>query len=213
MKALLLLLSLAMPLLSNAQTKAEPPGDSAAYAATVKNLEAGQVDIDYRAFRESYLESPEYTAAISQTGKQNDRRRELRATMYAGKNAKVIKVAKKILQNDYTDMSTHKALQQTYKAQGDSAEYHKHHAIEFGLLRSIINSGDGKSCATGWHVVQIEEEYFILSMLGAQLKQQSLTLGPPHCDRMLVETDEGEAVYYFEINKVIEMEMKMFKQR
>ncbi len=119
-----------------------------------------------------------------------------------------------MLSIDYTSMFAHKYLQQTYKILGDSINRNKYHDIEFGLLFSITKSGDGKTCETGWHVTQVEEEYFILNMIGADLQSQSLiSSGKNTCDKMVVKTEEGENMtYYFEVNKVIEMERKLFEK-
>ena len=104
---------------------------------------------------------------------------------------------------DYTSMFAHKYLQQTYQILGDTLNKNKYHDIEFGLLHSIVNSGDGKTCETAWQVVQIEEEYFILDMLGADLQKQSISKSKKNiCDKMKVKTDDGDAVYYFGVNKV-----------
>jgi hypothetical protein len=124
----------------------------------------------------------------------------------------VIRLTKEMLSIDYTSMFAHKYLQQTYKILGDSINRNKYHDIEFGLLNSITKSGDGKTCETGWHVTQIEEEYFILNMIGADLQSQSISNGGKNaCDKMVVKTEGGESkTYFFEANKVFEMERKMF---
>jgi hypothetical protein len=97
----------------------------------------------------------------------------------------------------------------------DTTNWNKYHDIEFGLLYSITRSGDGKTCETGWHVIQIEEEYFILNMLGADLQKQSISNGRKNtCGKMVVKTEEGDIkTYYFEANKVFEMESKMFDKK
>ena len=61
-------------------------------------------------------------------------------------------------------------------------------------------------------MTQIEEEYFILNMIGAQLENQSISTGGKNtCDKMVVKTEEGETVtYFFEANKVFEQERKLF---
>ena len=117
-----------------------------------------------------------------------------------------------MLSIDYTSMFAHKYLQQTYQILGDTANNRKYHDIEFGLLYSITKSGDGATCETGWHVTQIEEEYFILNMIGADLQNQSIISGSENtCDKIVVKTEEGEIkTYFFEANKVFEMEGKMF---
>lgn len=87
---------------------------------------------------------------------------------------RVVGYCKAILSIDYTSLFAHKCLQQSYQQMGDSANYHKYHDIEFGLLNSITKSGDGKTCETGWHVIAIEEEYFILNILGGDFEEQAL---------------------------------------
>lgn len=89
-------------------------------------------------------------------------------------------------------MFAHKYLQQTYKILGDSVNQRKYRDIEFGLLNSILNSGDGKTCESGWHITQIEEEYFILNVIDAQFQTQAITYGGKNaCDKMTVKTDDG----------------------
>lgn len=125
---------------------------------------------------------------------------------------KVALLTKETLSLDYTSLFAHKYLRQTYKILGDYVNEKKYHDIEFGLLNSILKSGDGKTCATGWHVTQIEEEYFILGILETNMKSQSLmSVGKNACDKMDVTSKEGSPeTYYFEINKVLAQENKMF---
>jgi hypothetical protein len=112
-----------------------------------------------------------------------------------------------MLSIDYTSLFAHKYLQQTYKIIGDTTNSKKYHDIEFGLLYSITESGDGETCKTSWKVIQIEEEYFILNMLGVDLQKQSIDNSDKIniCDKMEVKTEEGEnKAYYFGVNKLFE---------
>jgi hypothetical protein len=122
--------------------------------------------------------------------------------MQKSKSAEIIGITKKMLSIDYTDMEAHKILHQTYKILGDMPNSKKYHDIEFGLLNSIIKKGDGKTCQTAWPVIQINEEYFILQMLGAKPQKQSIDNTGGVCDKMEVQTDQGKKLYYFEISKV-----------
>jgi hypothetical protein len=183
-----------------------PPYDDK-YSGFIKQLEAGQTDIDYKDFRESYIESQQF---LNRHVMIFDSLQKLMYTLMDNKDYKgIVKVTKQMLSIDYTSMLAHKILRQTYKAMGDTVNAKKYHDIEFGLLRSILHTGDGKTCATGWHVIQIEEEYFILDMLGAKLKEQALDNTDGLCDEMHVKTDDGKKVYYFEITKVFEGYHKM----
>jgi len=107
-----------------------------------------------------------------------------------------------MLSIDYTSMLAHKILRQTYKMIGDSINSAKYKAIQFGLLNSIVKKGDGKSCETAWPVIQITEEYFILSMIGATLQKQSIVNDGGICDKMDVKEDGNLKTYYFETSKV-----------
>jgi hypothetical protein len=180
------------------------------YSKYVAQLEGGDLDIDYTDFRHSFLESTQY-------GKKGEDYDKLKKKVYEAINnkkyEKVIDLCKGMLSIDYTSMFAHKYLQQSAKILGDTLQQKKYHDIEFGLLNSIVKSGDGRTCETGWHVTQIEEEYFILQMVGAELRSQSVAQGGKNaCDKMVVKTEKGEVTYYFEANKVFEMERKLFEK-
>lgn len=191
-------------------SKIEIPVFNDKYSKYVSQLESGDLSIDYTDFRNSFLDSKQFRRKAV----NYDSLKKLVYAEIKNKNyQEVIKLTKAMLSIDYTSMFAHKYLQQTYKILGDTLNQRKYHDIEFGLLNSIIGSGDGKTCETGWHVTQIEEEYFILNMMGAQLKMQATSSGGKNaCDKMVVKTEEGEATYYFEANKVFEMERKLFEK-
>jgi len=189
--------------------KIEIPDFNDKYSGYVAQLENGKTDIDYADFRNSFLESKQYNKKSS----NYDSLKQQVYTQIKNKNYKeVVRLTRSMLSIDYTSMFAHKYLQQTYQILGDTVNKNKYHDIEFGLLRSITRSGDGKTCETGWHVTQIEEEYFILNMIGADLQSQSISNGGKNsCDKMVIKTEEGETkTYYFEANKVFEMESKLF---
>ena len=190
------------------ESKIEIPDFNDKYSKYVSQLEGGDPNIDFTDFRNSFLESQQF----HMKGRNYDSLKrlvynEVKNTNYRG----VIKLTKAMLSIDYTSMFAHKYLQQSYKLLGDTIKQKKYHDIEFGLLNSIVKSGDGKTCETGWHVTQIEEEYFILNIIGAQLKSQTVSNGGKNtCDEMIAKTEDGEVTYYFEANKVFEMEKKLF---
>ena len=191
-------------------SKIEIPAFNDKYSKYVGQLESGDLNIDYTDFRNSFLDSKQFRKKAV----NYDSLKKLTYTEIENKSyQKVINLTKAMLSIDYTSMFAHKYLQLTYKILGDTLSQKKYHDIEFGLLNSIVRSGDGKTCETGWHVTQIEEEYFILNAIGAQLQTQSISSGGKNaCDKMIVKTQEGEATYYFEANKVFEMEKKLLEK-
>lgn len=190
-------------------SKIEIPTFNDKYSKYVQQLENDKLNIDYADFRNSFLESKQF----EKKGTNYDNLKKQVYVEIKNKNyQEIIRLTKSMLSIDYTSMFAHKYLQQTYKILGDTANQIKYHDIEFGLLNSIIKSGDGKTCKTGWHVTQIEEEYFILNMIGEEFQEQSISSeGKNACDKMIVKTEEGETrTYYFEANKVFKQEQKLF---
>jgi Domain of unknown function (DUF4919) len=173
------------------------------YSAFVKQLESGQTEINYLEFRNSFIESEQFKLASQKQDEFKRLKQEMYKQMKDQKYHDIINTTKAMLSIDYTSMLAHKILQQTYKILGDSANENKYKAIEFGLLKSIVKNGDGKACASAWPVIQIQEEHFVLEMLGAKkLIQQSVDSVGGLCDKMEVEIDGGKSTYYFEISKV-----------
>lgn len=174
------------------------------YSEYVKSLESGNTDIDYKDFRFSFIKSEQFSLASQKSKDVTLLISQMEEQMEQLNYDEIISLAKQILSIDYTNMMGHKILSQTYDMIEDSANAQKYETIQMGLLKSIIQNGDGKSCATGWPVIQISEEYFILEMLGVELKRQSIVSSSGLCDKMEV-TDEGEpATYYFDVTKVFE---------
>ena len=200
---------LGQPVYGEATARVIVPGYHDKYSNLVRQLEGGQTNIDYKEFRESFLESEQFKIAAKERTELGALREKMHELMAKSKYAEIIVVAKKMLSIDYTDMEAHKVLRQTCKILGETANANRYHDIEFGLLNSILKGGDGKSCATGWPVIQVTEEYFILEMLGAKLLRQSLEHGNKVCDKMEVETDQKKQTYYFEVSKVFEGYGKM----
>jgi len=199
--AWLVMLSLAHSGLSQSLPTVTIPRYADKYSKLVRQLETGETTLNYRDFRDSFLESDQFKIAANKAPDLDSLRKTMHELMEKSKYADIVEVAKKMLSIDYTDMEAHKILQQTYKILGDTANQKKYHDIEFGLLNSIVKNGDGKTCKTAWPVIQVTEEYFILDILDAKLLRQSIDSSGP-CDRMEVQTDEGKKVYYFEISKV-----------
>ncbi len=178
------------------------------YSKTVQILENGKTDIDYKSFRENFIESKQFKIASEKRTEFRELTKEMYRQMSESKYDSIIATTKKMLSIDYTSMKAHKALRQTYKIVGDTINAKKYKTIQFGLLKSIVNNGDGKSCKNGWPVIQISEEYFILDMLGVKLDTQRIDGGS--CDRMEVVDENGEKkVYYFEISNVFKRREKL----
>lgn len=204
--ALLLSMLISTSICSFAQTDPQVivPNFSDKFCDYVKKLEAGQTDIDYQDFRFSFIESEQFIIANKKSSEFDSLKKEMYAQMDKSNFQEIIHITKQMLSIDYTSMIAHKILRQTYKITGDTINAAKYKTIQFGLLNSIVKKGDGKSCGTAWPVIQIEEEYFILEMVGAKLQKQSVDNDGGLCDKMEVKVDGDKKTYYFETSKVFE---------
>jgi hypothetical protein len=178
------------------------------YSEFVRQLEGGNTKIDYKEFRYSFLDSKQFQLKAEKRTQYDSLKIAMIAQANASHYSEVIRLSKAMLSIDYTSQVAHKYLQQTYKIIGDTANRRKYHDIEFGLIYSISLSGNAKTCATSWEVIQVEEEYFTLAMIGAKLKKQSIDKsGTKICDKMeIVDEDGKDEVYYFDVTKLLQKE-------
>jgi hypothetical protein len=197
---------LALSQLSRAQDSGEItlPAWNDKYSEFVRQLEGGNTKIDYREFRYSFLESKQFQIKTKKRTQYDSLKMAMIAQAGAFHYSEVIRLSKAMLSIDYTSQVAHKYLQQTYKIIGDTAKRNKYHDIEFGLIYSISLNGDAKTCTTSWEVIQVEEEYFTLAMIGAKLTKQSIDKsGTKICDKMEVVNEDGKVeFYYFDVTKL-----------
>ncbi len=212
MKRILLVLTVALSCPGALAGGITLPSDGDAYSALAAKAAAHDAGTDFRALRLSYLDSKAYARAGAQLEKADQLREAMFMAARAQDHGAVRSNAEQILSIDYTDLWAHMMLRQSCTALKDAACAELHHFVEFGLLDSIMHSGDGKSCATGWEAVQIAEEYFVLSMLGVKSDMQALVHDGGHsCDAMQGTDRKGAKVtYYFNIDAMTAAEARMF---
>jgi hypothetical protein len=201
---LTMFMTVSMSLFGQSNSEIVVPPFQDTFSDYIKKLEAGETNIDYQDFRFSFLKSEQFTIAQSKLKEFDSLKRQMYVQMNAANHQEVIQITKKLLSIDYTDMKAHKILRQTYKIIGDTVNAAKYKTIQFGLMNSILQKGDGRSCETAWPVIQVEEEYFILEMVGAKLNGQTLVEDGGICDKMEFKAEGKNKTYFFEVSKVFE---------
>lgn len=206
---ILMALALCAGVVSLAHADIVLPHDNDEYSKLVARAQSGDQTVDFHALRFAFLKS----AAHKRGGLLGDSmalQKEMYAAVQANDAAKARTLAENLISADYINMHGHKVLRQACAILKDQACADREHFIEFGLLNSITHSGDGKTCKTGWEVVTVAEEYFIIAMSGARPQGQALINGPPACDQMTVMTEAGGTqVLYFRIDAVLADEASM----
>ena len=183
------------------------PKDGDEYSALAARAAAQDQGVDFRALRFAWLKS---AAHKHETASEVELRSAIFTAVKAHDDQGVRAAAVKMISAIYVNLYGHKFLRQACTILHDDACAAQEHFVEFGLLQSILKSGDGKTCATGWEVVSVGEEYFIIGMMGATPGQQSLLEGKPSCDMLQVTDEKGAPqTYFFRIDAVLEDEMSM----
>jgi hypothetical protein len=76
------------------------------------------------------------------------------------------------------------------------------------IIETIMSTGDGKTCETGFHVISVSHEYALINAFQLQVASQSLI---KNCDYLAFEKGKYKIDgIYFSIGKILEDESKMF---
>lgn len=85
-----------------------------------------------------------------------------------------IEVIGKMLERNYCDIQTHITATNIYKKLNIEAKANYHVLWVQGLVKSIIDSGDGRSEETACVVISTSEEYAVLNVMGLRPASQRL---------------------------------------
>jgi hypothetical protein len=183
----LLILFLATSASSNcyAQESQLPERKQLPYAKLLERVKGGDLTIDFKRLRFSYMDSPEY-----RTAKNTDEQAEaMIAAINANDFPAALKSAEVVLANDYVDLDAHFAEFVANRELHHDSEANFHKAVFEGLVRSITDSGDGKSDKTAYVVITTHEEYVLLRVMGLSPGQQSLKHSNHHSYDILEAKD------------------------
>jgi uncharacterized protein DUF4919 len=173
---------------------------------------AGAAD---RGHNDAILQSPLFARGGEVSSRVRDLRQEMFAAMEANDVPGVREKARQTLELLYIDLEAQKARYQSCAALHDEACAERGKRIEMGLLKSVVSTGNGHSCATAWKVVTIDEEYFVLRMLEMELRRQSLVDRGGHvCDEMAVTDPKGKRrTYYFDVGAMLAAQERLMEAR
>ena len=147
----------------------------------------------FQSIRDNFAKSKEFSG----TWIANAQREALLKTYSEEKPQAFIQGAKVWLDKCPVDAKVHLMLASLLLRTGDYRSGAYHRSMFYGLLWSILASGDGKTPKTAFHVIASDEEYTVLNFIGAKLKQQNLQ---GVNDVMEVELDGKVSVMYFDVS-------------
>lgn len=189
-----ILLILFMACLAGAAENTAKNAAHAKYEALVQRVRSGDQTVDLNELR----------LAAGEAGIESDvnARDRLMTTVRNHDFKKMGEAADAVLKSNYADLDAHYFAKIAAKQLGKPEQEEFHRWVELGLLQSLRASGDGQSPDTAMKVISVDEEYFILRMMGQMPKQQALsTCAGARCDIMTSFDPESkqEHTWYFNV--------------
>jgi hypothetical protein len=163
----------------------DEPKDKSSYEALVERAKSGDKTVDFKELRLQYAASPGF-----HHGPDTDSQKK---AMMAALNSKdftgALKNADVVLASDYVDMDAHfvEYIANRELKAVDQAGLHKF--VLQGLLKSVTDSGDGKTPETAFQVIEVHEEYVVLRFMG---------VGMPWSQSLLRKNDHSYDLIKFE---------------
>ena len=173
---------------------------TAEYASLLERAKNGDQTIDFRRLRLAYADSAAYENAPDTEPQKKAMWSALKTKDFqaAVKNADIV------LNADYADMGAHYVEQVAFQELRNSDLSRIHAYIFRALLKSITDSGDGKSPETAYQVIEVHEEYVLLRALGVALpKQQSSVQRNKHSfDKITFDDPQSgeQKIIYFNVD-------------
>ena len=172
-----------------APAEADRPASTAplgTYADMIATLRDGGTDIDFAALRRAATAEPHYNGYDQLDG------RAARSALDTQDWKGLAALCDRQLSHDYLDLNAHllDAIADDKLAQPEPAETHRR--VMRGLVGAILASGDGGSARTAYHVIGVDEEYFLLGLRHLTSQKQSLVLQGGAFDVLDATDEQGQ---------------------
>ncbi len=181
----------------------DPATAKAKYDTFKTRVIAGDIDVDWQAFRLAAM-----TSGVNAGFDWQKQRNEVFQELDAQKNEEALAGARRIIDHNMANPEGHLLAMAALQRLGKDQYSKNERAIVAAIAKSITDSGDGKSPATAWITVDPSEEYFVISTIfGAQPKSQALVQQNGHAyDRMTItDEDNKEQVLWFNTDASMEV--------
>ena len=130
----------------------------AKYEALVQRVRSGDQTVDLNELR--------LTAGEAGIASSANARDKLMRVARSHDFKEMARAGDAVLESNYTDLEGHYFARIAAKQMGKPELEEFHHWVEMGLLQSLRSSGDGQSPITAMKVISVDEEYFILHVMG-----------------------------------------------
>ena len=195
-------LSAAMPGTAQAATDARGP-----YEKLLEQARRGDSGLDFTALRMAWAARQTELAQLNAA--DPDLRKKMFAALHEDRWAAVIELGNQVLAQNYLDIDAHMFVAFACEKSHQPEKAAPHRTMADGLMHSILASGDGRSFATAFVVVSVDEEYAVLRHYRLASQKQDLVTDNGHSYDVLTaqpHDSQDEATVYFNIDKVVAIE-------
>jgi hypothetical protein len=187
-------------LLTQTAVSAQQPDPKVSYVALLERVKKQDPAVDFKELRIAYTETKEYSPYAG----DRESRKAMFAALKAEEYENALGLSDKILASNYLDMNAHFVAYaaNNHLGRAEKSDYHKY--VFQNLVKSVRDSGDGKTMETAFFVISTDEEYVLFNFLGLRPAGQALVEDKGHhYDKMsaLDPKTEQSSTYFFNIDK------------
>jgi hypothetical protein len=164
---LVLVSVLGFPSLSTSAARHEPDNPDRTFAAELAAARLDPEHVDFRRLRHLFAATSEFDPAAAVAFDPAPVEYELKN----GERAAALVALDRALAGRWTDIAAHDYAITACEKTGFSDRARLHRAFLDGLARSILDSGDGRTPETAWHVISEAEEALLLHALHCRLEK------------------------------------------
>ena len=187
-------------LLLQAALQAQKPAEKVSYETLLERVKKQDASVNFQELRLAYTETKQYNPY----GGDREARKAMFTALKAEQYDQALSFSEKTLTANYLDINAHFGAYVANRELGHSekADYHKN--IFQRLLKSVSDSGDGKTMETAFIVISTNEEYALFNVIGLRPTAQALIEDKGHrYDKMTVTDPKNDQsiTFYFNIDK------------
>jgi Domain of unknown function (DUF4919) len=140
------------------------------YDVLLAKVKSGDLAVDFREMRLAYADSDRFNPYGGGLGA-----RDAMFTAMAAKDyPSALEKAGQVMQANYVDIDAHMIASMANEHLGNQEKADFHRTMVRGLLKSILDHGDGRTPETAFTVISVDEEYVLLYVLGLNKSQQAM---------------------------------------
>jgi tetratricopeptide (TPR) repeat protein len=175
------------------------PSEKTKYDLLLEKVKQKDPSVNFTELRLAFFESPNYNPYAPMLTY-----RPMNAALNQKNYEEALKIAEAVLAKNFVEINAHITAQIAYQETGNAERAQFHKFMVDGLLNSIKSNFDGKSAATAFEVISINEEYGLVRSLGLRPIKQALIEDKGHSYDAITVVDpqtNQQSIIYFNIDK------------